>query len=384
MKRKNKNILVGLISFLASIFFFYFLFCINTYTNKYDEISYLFKSLENIEFHKKYSKSLHHVRGAGTLNDNSKPENFLFTTIREFSKNSDNVLMQGDSWIRRSERYKLPYNLLDKFATQNNIGLIMAGIESYSPTLMKLQYEILEKDFNFFPNIVVAYIDQTDIGDELCRYKNKRVFDKNNKLIGVTPETQEGAFKYFKLYKISEITILNESKFIRSIKITNYLIYNGFEEFFKKIKTLFTYEPKQKKIYPCGFGAVQKYLFKSSVDDILYFSNRINDYINFLVNKDYIKKVIVVTFPHKKNLGKFLKDDEKTKKYYSINVSDIVDDVVRNKNKVQHLNFSKLILSRKIKVNKEIYQKNDPGSHLYIKYHSRIFVQKIVDLLLNK
>ena len=42
---------------------------------------------------------------------------------------------------------------------------------------MKLQFEILKEDFNIHPDIVVAYIDQTDIGDEICRYKNKRYFN---------------------------------------------------------------------------------------------------------------------------------------------------------------------------------------------------------------
>ena len=47
---------------------------------------------------------------------------------------------------------------------------------------MKLQYEILKKDFNIHPDIVIAYIDQTDIGDEICRYKKKRYFKHFKKI----------------------------------------------------------------------------------------------------------------------------------------------------------------------------------------------------------
>ena len=65
---------------------------------------------------------------------------------------------------------------------KNNIGIINAGVTSFSPSLMKLQYEILEKDFNIRPNIVVAYIDQTDIGDDFCRYRPVVERDKNNTL----------------------------------------------------------------------------------------------------------------------------------------------------------------------------------------------------------
>ena len=41
---------------------------------------------------------------------------------------------------------------------------------------MNLQIDILEKDFKIKPDIVVAYIDQTDIGDENCRYKNRKKY----------------------------------------------------------------------------------------------------------------------------------------------------------------------------------------------------------------
>ena len=53
---------------------------------------------------------------------------------------------------------------------------------------MMVQYATLENDFNIKPSIVVAYIDQTDIGDEICRYKDLRVLDKKNNLIAVKNE----------------------------------------------------------------------------------------------------------------------------------------------------------------------------------------------------
>ena len=51
---------------------------------------------------------------------------------------------------------------------KKKIGLINSGTTSYSPSLMQIQFDILEKDFNIKPNIIISYIDQTDIGDELC------------------------------------------------------------------------------------------------------------------------------------------------------------------------------------------------------------------------
>ena len=45
------------------------------------------------------------------------------------------------------------------FSEENNVGLINAGVGSYSPSLMNLQIDILEKDFNIYPNIILAYFD---------------------------------------------------------------------------------------------------------------------------------------------------------------------------------------------------------------------------------
>ena len=382
MNHGKKKILVVLISFFLSIFFFYFLFCIKTYLNKYDELSYLFRSIENIELHKKYSKKLHHLRGPGTLKNIDKPENYLFSTINQFSKNTNNILIQGDSWIRRTERFKEPYNLINNFSKKNNVGLITAGIASYSPSLMKLQYEILEKDFNIYPDILVAYIDQTDIGDELCRYKDKRVFDENNNLIAVKEEYySKGTFEYLKIYKISEIKLLNDSKIIRSIKLTNFFIEYGVRRGIEKIKSIKELGLKRKVNFKCSFSEIQKYLIKSSDNEILYFTNRLKDYINLLKSKDYIKKIIFVTFPHNKHLFKN-NDSENQQKHYSINVSTIVQEIVKNEKKIHHLNFSQLISQGKINLEKYVFQENDPGSHLKTQYHASIFVQKIIDQLI--
>ena len=64
---------------------------------------------------------------------------------------------------------------------------------------MSLQLDVLEQDFNIYPNIIVAYFDQSDVGDEICRYKNKKVFDGNNQLIKIREEKySRNIFNYTK------------------------------------------------------------------------------------------------------------------------------------------------------------------------------------------
>ena len=79
---------------------------------------------------------------------------------------------------------------------------------------MNLQLDVLQEDFQIFPAIVIAYIDQTDIGDEICRYKNNKIY-KNGILKSVQPETflmWREAFNYSEIYEKSKISLKNKSK----------------------------------------------------------------------------------------------------------------------------------------------------------------------------
>ena len=68
-------------------------------------------------------------------------------------------------------------------------------------------------------------------------------------------------------------------------------------------------------------------------------------------------------------------------KKYNINVSNIIDDLVKNQNKIHHLNFSKLINNKKIIIDSKAYQ-NDK-SHLKEKYYIEIFLKNIKKEILN-
>ena len=180
-----------------------------------------FQNKEIMEFHKKYSSKLNHTRGTDNsvifdlLIENHKlseedlvPESnskimnkneLLFNYIHK-TNNKRSILLQGDSWIEQFNFYKKSNEELIKFAAKKDVNIINAGVSSFSPTLMRIQFDILKQDFEIKPEIVVAMFDQTDIGDEICRYKNNRIF-KKNKVIGVSP-----AFNRFPIkWKLAEL-----------------------------------------------------------------------------------------------------------------------------------------------------------------------------------
>ena len=63
-----KNSYLVIVSCLLSIFLLYTLVFIYTFFNFNNEFKYTFKSLENLNFHEKYSKKIHHLRAELKLN----------------------------------------------------------------------------------------------------------------------------------------------------------------------------------------------------------------------------------------------------------------------------------------------------------------------------
>jgi len=384
MSDKKKVFLTIFISTLLSIFIFYFLFFLKVSFEQHHKAPYLFKSIETLKFHKKYSEQIHHLKdsdGRWDIEDNY--ENYLFSTINQFSMNNQNILIQGDSWMEQLNLERKSYDLISNFAKKNNLGLINAGITSFSPSLMKLQYEILETDFNFKPNIVVAYIDQTDIGDELCRYKDQSVYDNNNNLVAVKNERYSRAtYDYTKIYNISEIVLLNKSQLKRNFKFTNFFIGYGPQRLIKKIKSIKKYGWKNKEKSKCRLSVILEYIISSNKEEIYYFEKKVKNYINLLMSKEYIDKIIIVTFPHRNNIFKH-DNSENEKKLYSINVSNIIEKIVKDEEKIYHLNFTKLILDGIINLEKDSFVKTDPASHLTEEAHANIFTKNIINLLHN-
>jgi|TARA_B100001079_G_scaffold250485_1_gene242055 hypothetical protein len=376
----KKNFITILISTFLSILLFYFLFFLKIHFEHLHKYPYRFKSIDTLKFNKNYYNKLHHLRNVdGKWEIKSKPENYLFSTINKFSINTDNILLQGDSWIQQLNEYKKSYNLINNFTKKNNFGLINAGIGSFSPSLMQLQYEILEKDFNIKPNIVVAYFDQTDLGDELCRYKDKRIYDKNNTLVAVKKEDYTRAiFEITKIFYISEVTLLYDSTLIRTLKLTNFFIKYGFLRFIDKLKTIKKFGWQNKDVAKCWLPEIRKYLIKSDNNEISYFENRVKDYINLLLTKEYIEKIILVTFPHHDHIFGYI-TSKNEKNYYSVNVSNIIEKIIKNNQKIYHLNFSQLISEGKINLEKNFFIENDEASHLKEEYHATIFTQKIIN-----
>lgn len=377
-----KNIITLLVSCFIGLLLVYIVGIFYFYINLNKERPYHFKNLDTLKFHKTYTGKVHHLKGLNMITKkNIVPKDFLFSTVNNFSKKNYKILIQGDSYVETLTYYKKTYNLLKDFSYNNNIGLINGGIGSYSPSLMNLQLDVLEKDFDIYPDILIAYFDQSDVGDEICRYKNKKVFNDKNELIKVKEEKySRNIFNYTKLHKESSILLSKKSNFRKSLNLLNFNINYSYNK--QKNKILFKIRGVKEKGLKgrklkkeCNWNDIERPLIENNPSEILYFTKTIEDYLDKVSAKKHIKKVFVVTFPHRANLYP-LKNQFNQTIYYNVNLADIVEKIIEKRNDIEHLNFTK-----EIKGNEKYFYDNayiDFDPHLKEEFHYSLFAKTIV------
>ena len=390
-----RNSYLVILSCLVSIPIIYVILFIHTFFNLHNEFQENFKSLENLNFHEKYSKKVHHIRQEKVLDwlwKKPKKEDMMFTTINKLEDKELIVLIQGDSFMEQltnssyyfqdtgmeplpnEEKPKnISVELVQKFKSKKKVGFVSGGTGSYSPSVMNLQLDVLEQDFKILPNVVIAYVDQSDIGDENCRYKNHRFFE-NGVLKSIQPESHlmwRETFNYSEIYEKSKIRLKNKSKILQTFFLTNFNFKYGFVKSSTRLyrKYISTNKVDKEKLTKCYWGTIEKYLIKHHDTETEYFKDQVKKYLENMKKKEHIEKIFFVTFPHKKNFNKT----------YKLNVSDVIESVVKDEKIVTHINFSKILLNDN-NFNYENIYLND-GIHLNRDNHANLFMKKILDEL---
>ena len=121
-----KNSYLIVISCLASIAVIYMVLFIYTFFNFHNEFKFTFKSLENLNFHEKYSQKIHHIRDEMVLDrlwKKPKVEDLLFTTINTLENKEVIVLIQGDSYMEQltfpgANKNHISVELVQKFKSK--------------------------------------------------------------------------------------------------------------------------------------------------------------------------------------------------------------------------------------------------------------------------
>ena len=90
---------------------------------------FLFKSQVNLEFHKKYSNQMHHLRDANRWGH--KKNGYLFSTINDSFEKDNTILLQGDSWIESISEIDSSNKILKDFSNLYKFNIYNAGITSF-------------------------------------------------------------------------------------------------------------------------------------------------------------------------------------------------------------------------------------------------------------
>ena len=146
-----KNRYLVIISSVVTLAIIYIALFIYTFFNLHNEFATNFKSFENLNFHEKYSKKMHHIREEIVLDmlwKKPRVEDLMFTTMNELEDKEVIVLFQGDSYMEQLTVSSEPKNkaaeLVQKFRSKKKVGFVNGGTGSYSPSVMNLQLDVLE------------------------------------------------------------------------------------------------------------------------------------------------------------------------------------------------------------------------------------------------
>jgi len=347
--------------YVIGIFYFFF------YT-KNENINELIKN--NFYIFDKYTPIIHHIRtDLGFINKIKKQDELLFDIYNESGNKT--ILFQGDSWFEQAFSYK---NLNENFLKKNqDLKYINAGITSYSPSLMMLQLNILINDFKIFPDMIVAYIDQSDIYDEVCRYRFRKQYS-NNLLIAVSEEKRPLSRHFYIpfTYEIHKARLNKEYNSIISKSHYNlvYEIEIALERIKNQIEINVFNKKKKELINNCK---KKKDYYQFSADEIDYFEKELENYLNFIISKN-IKKIFIVTHFHKDYLERI-----KNNEINNIYISDVVDKILNKYQVIKHLNFSKIITNEEIELLKNDSSWLGDKLHLSENLHTNYFMKKIDD-----
>jgi len=328
MKKNIFTILTIIFSFFFTILVIYLY---GNYKLKIDFKSN-FENEEQFKFYLENSKIVNHLRYSKTYqNSYARKEDQLYSELNN-GKNSKTILFQGDSWFEQIENIEGIEKILQN-SLLNDYKIVNGGITSYSPSLMHAQYKLLIKNFIQKPNIMVIYIDQTDIGDELCRYKELIVRDQKKNLLAVNYEEYPLFKDPFNLHQTLSYSKINFDHKSKIKKIYYYYAYKMKKVYFKSIKKI-KFELGYAQYQKCYGDKIYSYLYNLKNEDRTYFEKTVNDFFKLIEEDNDIKKIYIVTHPHKVHI---------LKKKQILDISNLILKLSINYNKFHHINFSKII-----------------------------------------
>ena len=224
----------------------------------------------------------------------SNINNSFYTSISAFKKeNTENILIQGDSWAALANTKEI-YSSLKNIAIKRNFGLYNAGRIGYSVSPMNVQLYLLRNKLNINPSIIITIMDQTDLGDELYR---QQTLNKNTLELINTYIDYEFKKKFFNILDSSNFSFFKLLVITKEFFIYKYKQFN--KDFYKTISYIISRIIYLKDEVPL---IISPLVYGLEKDDKKIIQYKLNNYINNIFKNGDLKKLIIVTHPHKNHL----------------------------------------------------------------------------------
>ncbi len=293
-------------------------------------------------------------------------EKLLFTTIADFGpKTRANILIHGDTWAEQASFGPSRANLAE-VAAEDGPGIVAAGISFYAPSPMTLQLRLLREEFDLWPRVVFAIIDQTDIGDELNRYTD-RAFDDAGRLIALDSRIAGAEAFDYGGWGLRTTNVFSDApalvKLIRHLRfnIDDYRLGRGRHD-------MPTYGWEDIKA-PLD-GAV-------TPSELEIFDESLERYIAEVFVDPNVDRLFFVTHPHRNH-----RLPEADPAHYPVDVRDRVAAVVARspfRERIVHIDFTadfaEIYGNRPAR---ELFQADDPASHLTDAVHAAFYLPRLM------
>jgi hypothetical protein len=299
-------------------------------------------------------KRHHHVRDMVPPGRYPDSRSLIFTEVAGDPSSRRTLLIQGDSWAEQMVLYDRTMALWQRWSKEHgDMRIVNAGTASYGPSPETAQLQSLSDSFGVRPDAIVLIVDQTDVGDEGCRYRDKTTVDDRG-MVSVAPEDIESGDtpRYWQL------EMHNRMQDGRTSGIKNFFAFYAM-----RARQRFRNEARMSgDEMQCGWSRVSQWLRDGNDADARAFEQALHRYINVALARRQLECLIVVTHPHRAHLASLPGEMP-----FRWDVLGLVADVVRSTadRRLSHLNlgpeFAMLYGGRDVS---EVFYPHDRASHL--------------------
>ncbi len=316
-----------------------------------------------IDFYRENIQRLHHLRLILEFEPGDDPTRFLYTEIAPLGAGRPTLLIQGDSWGEMLLNAKPARARVREFAERHGLGAVGGGVDSYSPSPMAVQLDVLAENHGVRSDYVLAMIDQTDMGDEACRYADRVERDAGGKPVAVRPEPFESdelyAFGHF--FERQRVLRADGSRLLAHVRAS--------------LATVRHEMAKQQR--RCGWRRIAKPLADGpSPAEEEVFMAALNDYFEAVFADGRARLLHIVVHPHEKHLAPARYKGEVGRLVRKAMAASPHGEKMILQDFGAAFETTYAGLTRK-----EIFKADDPASHLNDAVYDAVFIPAVLERL---